>query len=57
MQINSAFGCIELVKHTISTNSQFEFRSSGQPLVWESGQAKAHLVYFALHSFTNTRRQ
>jgi hypothetical protein len=57
MQMDSAFGCIELVKHTISTNSQFEFRPSGESLVRKASQAKTHVIYFAFDGFTNRNRQ
>jgi hypothetical protein len=57
MQINPTLLKIELVEHAIVADAKFKLWSSSQSLVSKSGQAKTHLIDFALDRFTGTDGQ
>ena len=48
---------VKFVNYAIITHAQFAFRPALQSLVWEGLQARAHFIYFALHSFADGRRK
>ena len=57
VEIKAAEFRVELVKHTVISDTQFEFQSALQSLVRERFQSHAQLIYFPLHISANGMRQ
>ncbi len=52
MEINATLVQVDLEKHAIIADSQFELASALQSFMRETLESRAHLVHLALHSFT-----
>jgi hypothetical protein len=48
---------VELIKHAVIANAQFEFRAALQALVRERFQSRTHVIHLALNGVANGRRQ
>jgi hypothetical protein len=57
VEINTAQFHIELVKHAVIADTQFEFRAALQALVWERLQPCAHFIHLSFHGRANRQRQ
>jgi len=57
VQINAALLNVEFVKHTVIADSQLEFGSALESLVWEISKLSSHVVDFVLDSIPHVRRK
>lgn len=57
MEINATLVQVDLVKHAIIADSQFELPAPFQSLVRETFQSHAHLVHLSLDNFTDRGRK
>ena len=57
MKMNATEFPVELVKHAVIADAQFEFRAALQALVRERLQSRAQFIHFSLHDGANGARQ
>ena len=53
MEINAAKLRVELIKHPVIADAQFEFRTALQSLMWERLQSCAHFIHLPFHGGAN----
>lgn len=55
VQVNSPLIQVELIQHSVITDSQLKFGATDEPLVWETFEVRSQFIHFRSDSLLNSR--